>query len=151
MWVRSYFRYDHVEWRRSDGVYGAGAFPGVMFVGYHRPPGDNELPGWSYVSSPVSELLDVGDTPAPWSTFGVTLYAESLQIDPSIQMHLWAVQARYFWLFVATALIPFVRTFAWLGARRRRRVLLCPSCGYDLRATPDQCPECGAVPAKASS
>lgn len=52
----------------------------------------------------------------------------------------------------ATLLLPlwslarFIRSKAL--HRRRRRIGRCIVCNYDLRATPDRCPECGTTPAK---
>jgi hypothetical protein len=52
------------------------------------------------------------------------------------------------WLpFAATLILPAARAvLAWRPMRRRRliRAGLCVRCGYDLRASPDRCPECGA-------
>ena len=54
------------------------------------------------------------------------------------------------WSFLALgAILPVIWTVRchrrW-RARRREDAGLCPGCGYDLRATPGRCPECGAEP-----
>jgi hypothetical protein len=43
------------------------------------------------------------------------------------------------------AILPALRLRSILRTRRRIRLGLCPQCGYDLRASPDRCPECGHV------
>jgi len=51
----------------------------------------------------------------------------------------------YWFILIGAATLPMYRV-GRLARRRQRFAGLCPRCGYDLRATPDRCPECGAVP-----
>jgi hypothetical protein len=50
-------------------------------------------------------------------------------------------------MMIALGIIPA----CWLIGQTRQRKQpdgLCAVCRYDLRATPDRCPECGTIPAK---
>src|SRR5690606_32068140 len=61
-------------------------------------------------------------------------------------------------VILGTALLPVIRVAAIvitkvitnLHAQRRQCDGRCRCCGYDLRATPDRCPECGTVPEPAT-
>jgi len=57
------------------------------------------------------------------------------------------------YVFALTAALPGVRLVQMLARRRRlaRRPGVCRDCGYDLRATPGRCPECGRVPTGVSA
>ncbi len=73
---------------------------------------------------------------------GSAAYGEKMKPDPTGGI--------FFKLLVPHWLIAMVAGMIFLLAiqpdwrrHRRRAKGLCPACGYDLRASPDRCPECG--------
>ena len=79
------------------------------------------------------------------AAFLPSFYTTSLWPTPIQE---WAIFAAVF--VVATVFIrSYIRPKS--SGRAARRSGHCEQCGYDLRATPDRCPECGAVASNANA
>jgi hypothetical protein len=62
----------------------------------------------------------------------------------------WSVSAPHWAMLLALVAAPLAAVGTRLRRRRRRSRGLCPACGYDVRASRDRCPECGALPPPAT-
>ena len=135
LWVRSHLRGDDLQhslngetdlrfWTRPGSVF--------VTIGSIR---DEFVPedGWKHRSSPPDRegsrafafertRVSTGYASAEYLTVGVRLW----------------LPASFF------SILPAGVVYRQMQFRRNQRYGKCPVCGYDLRATPDRCPECGA-------
>jgi hypothetical protein len=161
LWIRSYFVGEEVGWPRR--VPGSGEFR-VIYV--HSGAGGLSV---SFLSAAPTDAAQTATMKAavereplyrrvdpwpryPWVRTPARLRSLGFQttLDPQAQASSIRPVRRFvipYWFpAVMAAGLPVIRpAVAASRERRRRRIGLCPSCGYDLRATPGRCPECGAT------
>jgi hypothetical protein len=148
LWITSYFRSDYLIYQpRFDWVkreYGIGVVQGGFIFDAEMP---RSHPGLTigYRNVPVT----------PWPLqgtlhgFGPVHFARN--VIPygyfSSELVLYSAHIHWWFLTLLFTLPSIIRRALWLRARpdRREKAGLCRACGYDMRATPDRCPECGYV------
>jgi hypothetical protein len=128
------------EWRVGSGEAGIG-----LYVARHSPNSeDKRLRGWSRRGA--SGYAAFGSPSIRRSIpLGFALVSESYRgVDQS------GFVAPHWFYLVVFAVVPVLRLRDRLRRRAAPEGVPCPRCGYDLRATPGRCPECGVVVGESS-
>jgi hypothetical protein len=100
----------------------------------------NHPPGWRWNFDGERETLLMNGYPPGWRA----RYYPS-KSSPNEPGGTFTLSVRPWLPTLLTAVLPAIWLYRFLKARRAHRPGLCQHCGYDLRATPDRCPECGTV------
>jgi hypothetical protein len=101
-----------------------------------------------YSLGPASYPIDRSGNGIASYWHGLEYYRDTYSIPGRFAMGRRAITAPCWLLAGVTGILPawrLARLIQAIRRRRRPRIGLCPNCGYDLRATPDRCPECGAM------
>ena len=154
LWVRSYFSQDLLERHRRgesrgwayDDIRGVVSERGSIGGGYVRiahPGVPKFADGWKYTAAAP---------PNPWrlrfTCLGFSYWNTTL--PPMRQrgsLYTVGFMVPHGLLAAPLAIAPAVAARRWGLARRRRLRIaagLCVACGYDMRASAERCPECGA-------
>jgi hypothetical protein len=157
LWVRGYF-----YWRFEGVTFNSGATvearqfhycvlsrPFGLSISHHRLWTASLRPGWL----PFSTRAAPGNRAQydEWyranggqGIAGVWLIAGV----PSGDRRIYEIMLPHWVVALITATMPALWLRKHLKERGRTDPGHCRSCGYDLRATPERCPECGTIPAR---
>jgi hypothetical protein len=166
LWIRSYrvgdqFLFRHFtaypdcdlvhEWYLSSA---AGGVRLAHHINHHRKGDGAKLPRWklSTYGPPgfpffgTRSRVPSRNRLSAWQRAGFELGNSSSGTPPSVVR---GVIAPHWFCALLLLIMPALwLRYALPQLRRRRRAArgACRACGYDLRATPGRCPECGAAP-----
>jgi hypothetical protein len=152
-WARAQFVHEWFRWLKPRVALGGGASgtdkPATAYVielnGYGLAL--KRFDCWMRTSEPFAfEVLRAPPRRVRWSQVPLRLTrlafngsTGSVDNNPFVVVPYWAI-----------CVMGAGPMAAWMVLERRRRrradTLHCRACGYDLRATPERCPECGALP-----
>jgi hypothetical protein len=148
LWVTSAFaRFDIRRWGSSWLFFVTNYTNGIAISGIHSQ--EFALPvHWEFfVKAPTADGGPIG-LPESWFVMPGISWSR-VAIDLETQPPSYHVEHRIIvahWLLALLVLLLPAAYYARCRRKKRYPKGLCPTCGYDLRATPDLCPECGAVP-----
>jgi hypothetical protein len=151
LWVRSYFRYDIVALAAYSGhsTEFFAARGRAVFFHFNSYDDDGPPTEWTYAAWPAgspmarrmdAEFSDLG--PHWWTRLG---FAAVFTDSHPYYKRLRVVSVPLWFIALVSAAPPLAYAALRRRAKTRRLASLCLRCGYDLRATPGKCPECGAA------
>ncbi len=160
LWVRSVGHVGSTYWIRPELSVEVEQTDGVLGLivardsGLHPPVSDTDrLYGWFHWRNDMPRGRDRAKLTVPsFNRWGFGSFIAKTRGRP---IGNWSIGGRTlvilhtpYWLpILLTAVPPSAGAARRLRRRRRSGAGRCRACGYDLRATPDRCPECGMIPA----
>ena len=132
LWARSYWT--------CDRLCGGNYLVESEFGGMYLNPIVSDSRNLTWEHFPAGKF---GVAEQDW--FEVVRRLRPLRMFQRVRTRRWLIVAPHWFVVLAFTALPAYR----LARRMRRRPQPghCPTCGYDLRATPDRCPECGTIAA----
>lgn len=146
LWLRSFWTLDDVTYYRQ----GTAGNVGLISSRGRMSITDSWFDRWEIGSADQTFYHEVR---APEDLFAVSgpgvgtrRMLQAGGITFVLNAHEWIIVLPYVYLvlIIGSLLIGNVAMRIW--RRRLGRIGCCNYCGYDLRATPDRCPECGTTP-----